>query len=87
MNGITLQNKVASFAASLLLVVFGTSARAQSPPPERDPLPSWNQGATKQSIVEFVQKTTKTGGPEFVPAEERIAALSTQSRNVRVFVR
>jgi phosphoserine phosphatase len=63
------------FAAGLLLLVFGASARAQSPSPGVDPLPSWNQGATKQSIVEFVQKTTKTGGPDFVPVEERIATF------------
>jgi phosphoserine phosphatase len=75
MNGITLPKKVTWFAAGLLLLVFGASARAQSPSPGVDPLPSWNQGATKQSIVEFVQKTTKTGGPDFVPVEERIATF------------
>jgi hypothetical protein len=75
MNGITLQEKVTWFAAGLLLVVFGASARAQSPSPGWDPLPAWNQRATKQSIVEFVQKTTKTGGPDFVPVEERIATF------------
>jgi len=31
-----------------------------------DPLPSWNDGAAKKSIVEFVAKVTKKGGPEFV---------------------
>ncbi len=40
-----------------------------------DPLPSWNEGKTKQSIVDFVAKVTKEGSPEFVPAAERIATF------------
>ena len=32
-----------------------------------DPLPSWNEGKTKQSIVDFVAKVTTAGSPEFVP--------------------
>ena len=40
-----------------------------------DPLPSWNEGRTKQSIVDFVAKVTKEGSPEFVPAAERIATF------------
>ena len=40
-----------------------------------DPLPSWNDGPTKKSIVEFVAKTTKTGSPDFVPVAERIATF------------
>ena len=37
-------------------------------------LPSWNDGATKRAIVEFVAKTTKSG-PDFVPPTERIAVF------------
>jgi phosphoglycolate phosphatase-like HAD superfamily hydrolase len=40
-----------------------------------DPLPTWNDGKTKQSIVDFVAKVTKEGSPEFVPAAERIATF------------
>jgi phosphoglycolate phosphatase-like HAD superfamily hydrolase len=40
-----------------------------------DPLPSWNDGPTKSSIIEFVQRVTTEGGPGFVPAEERIATF------------
>lgn len=40
-----------------------------------DPLPSWNDGAVKQSIVEFVGKVTKKGSPDFVPPMERIAVF------------
>jgi phosphoglycolate phosphatase-like HAD superfamily hydrolase len=38
-----------------------------------DPLPSWNDGPAKQSIITFVQKVTKPGSPDFVPVPERIA--------------
>jgi phosphoglycolate phosphatase-like HAD superfamily hydrolase len=38
-----------------------------------DPLPSWNDGPAKQSIITFVEKVTKAGSPDFVPIPERIA--------------
>ncbi|AOS98143.1 haloacid dehalogenase-like hydrolase [Microbulbifer aggregans] len=40
-----------------------------------DPLPSWNEGDTKQAIVSFVTKTTGEGSPDFVPAGQRIATF------------
>jgi hypothetical protein len=40
-----------------------------------DPLQSWNDSAAKSSIIEFVEKVTKEGSPDFVPAEERIATF------------
>ena len=40
---------------------------------QQDALPSWNEGDAKQSIVDFVRRTTAEGSPEFVPLHERIA--------------
>ena len=40
-----------------------------------DPLPSWNEGASKRAIVDFVERVTRESGPEFVPASERIATF------------
>src|SRR6516164_6479341 len=40
-----------------------------------DPLPSWNDGAAKSSINEFVHATIGQSSPKFVPPEERIAAF------------
>jgi len=40
-----------------------------------DPLPSWNAGPAKQSIINFVEKVTKPGSPDFVPVPERIATF------------
>jgi len=45
-------------------------ARAQS-----DPLPSWNDGATKKAITDFVARVTMQGGAEFVPPAERVAVF------------
>jgi len=42
---------------------------------QNDPLPSWNDGASKQAILEFVAKVTRPGGPGFVPPEERVATF------------
>ena len=38
-------------------------------------LPSWNEGATKQSILDFVAAVTGEGSPDFVPPAERIATF------------
>jgi phosphoserine phosphatase len=40
-----------------------------------DPLPSWNDGKAKQSIINFVGKVTTKGSPDFVAPAERIAAF------------
>ena len=40
-----------------------------------DPLPSWNEGTSKQSIIDFVTKTTKDGGADFIPVADRIACF------------
>lgn len=39
----------------------------------KDPLPSWNETGPKKAIINFVERTTKEGSPDFVPIEERIA--------------
>jgi phosphoglycolate phosphatase-like HAD superfamily hydrolase len=38
-------------------------------------LPSWNEGLTKQSIINFVRGVTAAGGAHFVKPEERIAVF------------
>ncbi len=40
-----------------------------------DPLPSWNEGASKAAIVQFVERVTSEGSPDFVPISERIATF------------
>jgi len=38
-------------------------------------LPSWNDGAARTAIVEFVAAVTTAGGEDYVPPEERIAVF------------
>ena len=40
-----------------------------------DPLPSWNDGRAKQSILGFVKRLTTPGSKEFVRVPERIAVF------------
>lgn len=40
-----------------------------------DPLPSWNDGALKKDIIDYVTKVTKQGSPDFIPVESRIATF------------
>ena len=64
MNG-----KVNISILALALACLATVARAA------DPLPSWNDGKSKQAILAFVEKVTKEGSPDFVPVAERIATF------------
>jgi phosphoglycolate phosphatase-like HAD superfamily hydrolase len=38
-------------------------------------MPSWNDGAAKKSITDFVARVTTAGGADFVPVAERIATF------------
>jgi phosphoglycolate phosphatase-like HAD superfamily hydrolase len=58
-------------AALVAAGLCGSSARAQIP----DPLASWNEGAAKTAITDFVARVTTPGGPDFVPVEARIATF------------
>ncbi len=40
-----------------------------------DPLPSWNEGPAKKAVIDFVERVTKEGGPDYVPPAERIAVF------------
>src|SRR5436305_2217135 len=61
---------VRSLVVAVTLTVLSLGlARAQ------DPLSSWNDGAAKQAILEFVKSTTTQGSPQFVAPEERVATF------------
>lgn len=42
---------------------------------QNDPLPSWNEGQAKQSILNFVADVTREGSSTFVPVQQRIATF------------
>jgi phosphoglycolate phosphatase-like HAD superfamily hydrolase len=63
--------KARLIAVALSCVLVGVTAIAAA----SDPLPSWNDGKTKQAILTFVSTVTKQGSAEFVPAADRIATF------------
>jgi phosphoglycolate phosphatase-like HAD superfamily hydrolase len=58
----------ARFLAAIAVAIVATSEA-------QDVLPSWNNTAPKKAVVAFVEKVTKAGSPDFVPAPERIATF------------
>jgi len=62
----TLTSFIIALTTSL---IFSASAMAA------DPLPSWNEGGSKQAIMDFVTAVTKEGGKDYVPPGERIATF------------
>lgn len=61
--------KLQALFAMLVLTLASTLAGAQ------DALPSWNDGEAKRAIMDFVEKTTTQGSPDFVPPAQRIATF------------
>jgi phosphoglycolate phosphatase-like HAD superfamily hydrolase len=59
------------FGAGLLAFWLPLSPAGAQP----NPLPSWNDGTSKQAILDFVGRVTREGGPDFVPLPERIATF------------
>jgi len=55
---------------SMLVSAFATAQNGSS-----DPLPSWNNGPAKKSILDFVADTTTEISPDFVPPDQRIATF------------
>jgi len=61
------------FAA--LFFILGLAWGGQAAAQGSDPLPSWNDGKAKQSIIDFVERVTTSASPDFVPPAERIATF------------
>lgn len=55
--------------------MLGALVWAQASVAAQDPLPSWNDGPSKQRIEEFVKKVTTQGSPDFVEPAKRIAVF------------
>lgn len=60
------------FTAIILITLNGCACTAVS---KKDPLPSWNEGAAKANIIEFVQAVTDKSSADYVPPAERIATF------------
>src|ERR1700721_2343445 len=63
-------------AAPLSLLFAPALPFLQPAQAQTDPLPSWNDGPSKQAITTgFVARVIQQGGPDFVPPAERIATF------------
>lgn len=60
-----------AIALAIVVIALPRSSAQQA----ADPLPSWNECATKKAIIDFVAKVTKEGSPDFVAPPERIATF------------
>jgi hypothetical protein len=63
------------FIATSLLAASSFSFFKSTCAQTTDALPSWNDGASKRTITDFVARVTQQGGPDFVPLPERIATF------------
>jgi phosphoserine phosphatase len=73
-SGVSRRTLLSALALLSVLPETLLSAAAQTTS-AGDPLPSWNDGAPKQSIVNFVTAVTREGSPDFVPVPQRIATF------------
>jgi len=76
-----MMTKKSFVVAAVLVVFFGmglgccSKCEQEGVVVEIDPLPSWNEGVAKQSIIDFVARVTDEAAPDFVPVPERIATF------------
>lgn len=72
---------ISRLALIAILAAFGcerqqqTMANDPSASLGASPLPSWNEGAVKQAIINFVAEVTDKSNPNYVPPAERIAVF------------
>jgi phosphoglycolate phosphatase-like HAD superfamily hydrolase len=60
---------------SRLVAVILVSLISLAPARGAEPLPSWNDTASRQAILRFVGRVTAAGSTDFVPVPERIAVF------------
>jgi phosphoserine phosphatase len=65
-------NRRLAILAFVFVSLFCSCHRASA---QDDPLPSWNNGAAKTAITDFVGRTTTEDGPDYVAPAERIAVF------------
>jgi len=69
------RRRLLATAATLSLLFAPALPFLRQAQAQTDPLPSWNDGPSKQAITGFVARVTRQGGPDFVPPPERIATF------------
>ena len=76
-----INRRIVLIIAATVAILFGPTlpilGQAQA---QTDPLPSWNEGATKRAITDFVARVTRQGGPDFVPPASASRRSTTTGR-------
>lgn len=73
--------RLPAIAAVMLILLICAPAFA------RDPLPSWNEGKTKQAIQDFVKKVTHKGGADFVVPDAGLLSKTAPFRKQGLLAR
>jgi phosphoglycolate phosphatase-like HAD superfamily hydrolase len=73
--GMKTARTIAGILALTVLLACSPSGTGSQPVSATDPLPSWNDGDAKQSILGFVARVTDPASPDFVSEPERIAVF------------
>jgi len=68
-------NRLILFVILLTVFISACSVNTGSKESVKDPLPSWNEGRTKSSIVNFVIEITDKNSDGFVEVKDRIAVF------------
>ena len=67
--------RTAGLLALVLVLACSPAGHDALPGTAPDPLPSWNEGESRQRILDFVARVTDPDSPAFVPEPERIAVF------------
>ena len=62
-----MRNPLSSNSSIICLLLCAVSATSLA----SDPLPSWNDGKSRQAILNFVAQVTSEGGADYVPEAKR----------------
>jgi phosphoserine phosphatase len=63
------------FSSALAVIATMLAALWVGPSLAQEPLSSWNDTAPKAAIVGFIERVTRQGSPDFVPADQRVATF------------
>jgi len=74
LSGISRRSALLTFAGTFAAASLARYAKAQAQTPST-PLASWNDGPTKQAVLDFIRATTDQTSKDFVAPEDRIATF------------
>ena len=67
--------KVTPLILAIIFLYSCTQLQEQQKTTQTDPLPSWNDGNTKQAIIDYVMDVTNRESENFIPVSDRIATF------------